>query len=58
MLGENIQGHSLLLCRFLTEQAPPDDVCDLERYRNDEFAIEKAARYVSLIPYIEDNKAF
>ena len=25
---------------------------------NDNFAIEKVARYVSLIPYIEDNKAF
>lgn len=57
-LGENIYGQSVLLCRMLTEQAPPEDVCDLESYRNDEFAIEKAARFVSLIPFIEDNQAF
>ena len=37
---------------------PPPDVCDLDTYHDDDFAIEKAARFVSLIPYIEDNKAF
>ena len=27
--GENISGHSVLLCRYLAEQLPPEDVCDL-----------------------------
>lgn len=58
MLGENISGQSILICRYLTEQKPPEDVCDLEMYKNDEFAIEKVARYVSLIPFIEDNKVY
>jgi len=47
-----------LLCRYLTEQMPPEDVCDLQSFKADEFAIERVARYVSLIPFIEDNKAF
>jgi hypothetical protein len=58
LLGENLAGQSVILCRYLTPQTPPEDVCDLNLYRNDEFAIEKVARYVSLIPFIEDNKAF
>lgn len=31
---------------------------DFDNYSNDEFAIEKVARYVSLIPFIDDNQAF
>lgn len=53
-IGENICGQSVLICRFLTPQAPPKDIVDFSNNRLDSYAIEKAARYVSLIPFIED----
>ena len=59
-LGENVDGQSVLLCRYLVPQAPPTDVYNISNQsgKMDPFAIEKAARYVSLIPFIEDNAAF
>ena len=58
MFGENIQGHSVLLCRYLREMEPHHDIVDLTNRRTDNSAIEKVARYVSLIPYINDINAF
>jgi hypothetical protein len=55
LIGENVYGQSVLLCRYITEQAPPTDIYDIDSVKNDMFAIEKAARYVSLIPFIADN---
>ena len=56
--GENIYGQSILACRYLTPQKPPSEVVDLDLGPNDEFAIEKVVRFVSMIPFIEDNLAF
>lgn len=58
--GENIEGQSVLLCRYITPQAPPTEIFNYkgQDLNKDETAIEKAARYVSLIPFIEDNQAF
>ena len=55
--GENVSGQSVLLCRYILPQAPPPDIYDYKSQtsKNDKYAIEKAARYVSLIPMIEDN---
>lgn len=50
IFAENINGQSVLLSRYITDQQPPPDVIDLDHHRNDEDAIEKAARFVSLIP--------
>jgi len=51
--GENIKGESVLLCRYLTPIKPPAEVVNLGS--RDPFAIEKAARFVSLIPYMDDD---
>ena len=55
VFGENIKGQSVLLCRFLTPIKPPAEVVDLSNAgmedRRDKFAIEKAARFVSMIPF-------
>ena len=58
--GENVSGQSVLLCRFILPQIPPPDIYDYHSHssKSDKFAIEKAARFVSLIPLIEDNQAF
>jgi len=58
LFGETIKGESALLCRFMTEQAPPPEVVDLERNKDDAYAIEKAARFVAMIPYMEDLRLF
>lgn len=55
VFGESIMGHSVLLCRYLVDLQPPDEIF---QSRTDMYAIEKAARYVSLIPFIEDDVAF
>ncbi len=47
-----------MICRYLTPQAPPKDIYDVTTMRGDVDAIEKAARYVSLIPFAEDNQSF
>ena len=56
VFGENVNGQSVLLCRYITPQNPPTDVYDPKpETRNDPHAIDKAARFVSLIPQVEDN---
>jgi hypothetical protein len=54
--GENVNGQSIMLCRYILPQNPPLDVYDPKK--KDVYGIEKAARYVSLIPMIEDNQYF
>lgn len=58
VFGENINGASVLLCRFLTPIKPPLEVVDLDGRMEDNFAIEKAARFVSMIPFIDDLAMF
>lgn len=58
VFGENIKGQSVLLCRYLTPIKPPLEVLDLEKDRNDQFAIEKVARFVSMIPFKDDLSMF
>lgn len=58
VFGENINGESVLLCRFLTPIKPPLEVVDLEGRMEDNFAIEKAARFVSMIPFVDDLTMF
>ena len=58
VFGENVERKSILLCRFITKQAPPEDLIDFENPNEADYAIQLAARFVSLIPFIEDNKAF
>jgi len=52
---EDIDGESVFIPKFLTPLRPPEQIY---KGPNDEKAIEKAARYISLIPYIEDTALF
>jgi coiled-coil and C2 domain-containing protein 2A len=56
LFAENINGHSVFMPRFLKEdgQAPPDVIFN-DKEPN---PIEKAARFVALIPFIEDNQTW
>eukprot|EP00357_Protocruzia_adherens_P030440 CAMPEP_0115042130 /NCGR_PEP_ID=MMETSP0216-20121206/46090_1 /TAXON_ID=223996 /ORGANISM="Protocruzia adherens, Strain Boccale" /LENGTH=1496 /DNA_ID=CAMNT_0002424201 /DNA_START=154 /DNA_END=4644 /DNA_ORIENTATION=- len=58
--GENIKGKSIFVCRFVRPNglAPPADVIDMDRNPGDGTAIEKVVRYVSMIPFKEDNMLF
>lgn len=51
---ENIEGQSVFIPRFLTPIRPPEGVFQKE----DKRAIERAARFVSLIPFVEDAQLF
>eukprot|EP00931_Biecheleriopsis_adriatica_P026090 TRINITY_DN15896_c0_g1_i1.p1 TRINITY_DN15896_c0_g1~~TRINITY_DN15896_c0_g1_i1.p1 ORF type:complete len:1745 (+),score=308.47 TRINITY_DN15896_c0_g1_i1:250-5235(+) len=52
-LGTDMDGRSRLICRFIRPQRPPDHINP-----GDPFAIERAARYVSLVPFLQDNQMF
>lgn len=54
---ENIQGQSVFIPKFLTPIQPPEMIYK-DGSHNDVKSIEKAARYVSLIPYLEDSALF
>lgn len=58
LFGENFDGYSVFIPRFLKPQKPPEIVFDQLNNPNDELAIEKAARYISLIPFVEDCQVF
>jgi coiled-coil and C2 domain-containing protein 2A len=59
VFGENIDAESVLLCKYLTKVRPPDQLIDVDRPGQfDHHAIEKVARFVSLIPFIEDSRKF
>ena len=54
---ENIDGESVFIPRFLTALRPPEQIWS-GQMPADLKAIEKAARYISLIPYVEDTALF
>ena len=56
--GENLEGNSVLLSRYLEPLKPPVKLIDLDSNPNDLYAIEKAARFVSMIPFVQDLKIF
>jgi coiled-coil and C2 domain-containing protein 2A len=47
---ENIDGQSVFIPRFLSPIKPPDEIYK----KDDSRAIERAARFVSLIPFMDD----
>lgn len=56
VFGENLNGQSILLCRYLRPLEPPKGLTDLTA--NDPYAIEKCARFVSMIPFMTDLSMF
>ena len=58
VFGENVKGQSVLLCRYLTPIKPPVEIVDLENGKEDNFAIERVARFVSMIPFQDDISMF
>ena len=48
---EDINGHSIFIPRYLSPVKPPAEIYT----KDDNRAIERAARFVSLIPYIDDS---
>lgn len=56
--GENLHGQSVLLCKYLRPLKPPKELCDLDSPEPDRFAIEKCARFVSMVPFLSDLKMF
>jgi hypothetical protein len=53
-VGTNIDGDSVLVCRYMTPLAPPPDVATL----TDPYAIEKVAQYVAMLPFLRDSDMF
>lgn len=51
-LGTDLSGRSVLICRYIHPLSPPPEVTRLDDY----YAIEKAAAYVALIPFLEDRQ--
>ena len=49
---ENIKGESTFIPRFLSPIKPPEKVTDVSK---DKKSIERVARFVSLIPYVDDS---
>jgi len=50
-LGMDVDGRSRLICRYVRPQKPPEHIAP-----EDPFAIEMAARYVALVPSLQDNE--
>lgn len=59
-VGTDIDGHSILVCRFMAPLSPPPDVATLDQYGNctDPHAIEKVAQFVSMLPFLRDSDLF
>jgi coiled-coil and C2 domain-containing protein 2A len=53
---EDIEGESVFIPRFLTPLRPPEQILDTNAPHN--VNCNRAARYVSLIPYKEDTALF
>ena len=53
---ENIEGKSVFIPKYLAPLKPPKSLFTIDR--PDPKGIEKVARYVSLIPYVEDTALF
>ena len=56
IFGVDIEGRSIFIPRYLTPLQPPPEY--ITNIRTNEFAIEKAARFVSMCPFIEDLRMF
>lgn len=54
---EKLDGQSVFVCRYLTPVRPPGSLSGGSGQDPDK-AIERAARYVSLIPWIDDSQLF
>jgi len=53
VFGENLDGYSVILCRYLEPMKPPTKLIDIDLQPSDKlYAIEKAARFVSMIPFV------
>ncbi|CAK9090187.1 Coiled-coil and C2 domain-containing protein 2A, partial [Durusdinium trenchii] len=50
-LGMDVDGRSRLICRYIRPQKPPEHIS-----AEDPFAIEMAAKYVALVPSLQDNE--
>ncbi|MEE4248836.1 MAG: hypothetical protein V2I33_25950 [Kangiellaceae bacterium] len=55
VFAENVNGHSVFLPRFICPLEPPPQ---FSTEGDNSTIIEKCIWYVSLIPHVEDNKAF
>ena len=53
---ENLERKSVFICRYLTPMKPPPDIAP--QGSEDKKACERAARYVSLIPWVDDSQLF
>ncbi|KAF4708829.1 Coiled-coil and C2 domain-containing protein 2A, variant 2 [Perkinsus olseni] len=54
-LGTDLDGRSVLACRYVAQPlTPPPEVTSLD----DPHAIERAARFVSMIPFLTDDQIF
>jgi hypothetical protein len=58
VFADNLNGYSVFLCRFIHPQEPPKTIFDKDNNLQDPYSIEKAARYVALIPFLDDCQAF
>ena len=54
---ENLECQSVFICRYLTPMKPPVQIFEPGR-ADAAKALERAARYVSLIPWIDDSQLF
>lgn len=57
LFSENFDGYSVFIPRYIKAQKPPDIIIS-DADPQDPYSIQKAARFVSLIPFIDDSQAF
>jgi len=57
LFAENFDGYSVFIPRYVKAQKPPDIVLSEDR-KDDPYAIQKAARFVALVPFVNDSQAF
>ncbi len=60
LFSENFDGLSVFISRYLKPQKPPLLVLNenVQSFKDDPLAIERAARFVSLIPFLDDSHGF
>lgn len=58
VFADNLNGYSVFLCRYIQPQEPPKTIFDKDNNLQDPYAVEKAARYVALVPFLDDCQAF